>query len=175
MSKHNIKPYYDIKFKHVAGNISMIGGPSFDNFIINLLGVSELQRRDIKDINVVISAKQYNLRLNLSNVHLMSAEQFRSKIEKICLEATIFKKFIENVNSKEYNITTVINTHDMNTVMESGDHIVYMYQGNKQWEGTNKEIIFSKDERLNAFIFASDFLTKAKEMSMIEAKQKDKV
>ena len=107
MSKHNIKPYYDIKFKHVAGNISMIGGTSFDNFIINLLGVSELQRRDIKDINVVISAKQYNLRLNLSNVHLMSAEQFRSKIEKICLEATIFKKFIENVNSKEYNITNI--------------------------------------------------------------------
>jgi phospholipid/cholesterol/gamma-HCH transport system ATP-binding protein len=59
----------------------------------------------------------------------------------------------------------------MNTVMESGDHIVYMYQGYKQWEGTNKEIIFSKDERLNSFIFASDFLAKAKEMSMIEAKE----
>ncbi len=70
----------------------------------------------------------------------------------------------------EFNITTIINTHDMNTVMESGDHIVYMYQGNKQWEGSNKEIIFSKDERLNSFIFASEFLTKAKEMSMMEAK-----
>jgi len=86
----------------------------------------------------------------------------------------VIDKLVKEI-TKEYNITTVINTHDMNTVMESGDHIVYMYQGNKQWEGTNKEIIFSKDERLNAFIFASDFLTKAKEMSMIEAKQKDKV
>ncbi|ACU58710.1 ABC transporter ATP-binding protein [Chitinophaga pinensis] len=68
----------------------------------------------------------------------------------------------------EYNITTVINTHDMNTVMESGDHIVYMYKGRKQWEGSNKEIIFSKDEKLNDFIFASDFLRDAKEMRQME-------
>jgi phospholipid/cholesterol/gamma-HCH transport system ATP-binding protein len=81
----------------------------------------------------------------------------------------VIDKLVKEITS-EFNITTVINTHDMNTVMESGDHIVYMYQGNKQWEGSNKEIIFSKDERLNDFIFASDFLAKAKEMSMIEAK-----
>jgi phospholipid/cholesterol/gamma-HCH transport system ATP-binding protein len=72
----------------------------------------------------------------------------------------------------EFNITTVINTHDMNTVMESGDHIIYLYKGNKQWEGSNKDIIFSKNEQLNSFIFASDFLTKAKEMSMMEAGKK---
>ncbi|NCX96079.1 MAG: ATP-binding cassette domain-containing protein [Chitinophagia bacterium] len=71
----------------------------------------------------------------------------------------------------EYHITTIINTHDMNTVMESGDHIVYMYQGNKQWEGTNKEIVFSKDEKLNAFIFASDFLAKAKAANMAMQKE----
>ena len=86
----------------------------------------------------------------------------------------VIDKLVKEI-TKEYNITTIINTHDMNTVMESGDHIVYMYQGNNQWEGSNKDIIFSKDERLNAFIFASEFLAKAKEMSMIEAKQKDKV
>lgn len=68
----------------------------------------------------------------------------------------------------EYKITTVINTHDMNTVMESGDHIVYMYKGRKQWEGSNKDIIFSKDEKLNDFIFASDFLRDAKEMRQTE-------
>lgn len=67
----------------------------------------------------------------------------------------------------EYNITTVINTHDMNTVMESGDHIVYMHKGLKKWEGTNKEILFAKDQDLNDFIFASDFFREAKE-AMIE-------
>lgn len=70
----------------------------------------------------------------------------------------------------EYNITTIVVTHDMNSVMEIGDHIVYLHQGRKQWEGTNKDIIFSKDELLNKFIFASEFLQDAKEMRMMEAK-----
>jgi phospholipid/cholesterol/gamma-HCH transport system ATP-binding protein len=52
--------------------------------------------------------------------------------------------------------------------MESGDHIVYMYQGVKQWEGSNKDIVFSKDQRLNDFIFASEFLREAKEMRQLE-------
>jgi phospholipid/cholesterol/gamma-HCH transport system ATP-binding protein len=81
----------------------------------------------------------------------------------------VIDKLIQEL-TQEYKITTVINTHDMNTVMESGDYILYMYKGNKQWEGSNKDIIFSKDEKLNSFIFASEFLTKAKEMSMIEAR-----
>jgi len=68
----------------------------------------------------------------------------------------------------EYNITTVVNTHDMNSVMEIGNYILYMYQGNKEWEGSNKEIIFSKNQRLNEFIFASEFLKDAKEMRMLE-------
>jgi phospholipid/cholesterol/gamma-HCH transport system ATP-binding protein len=69
----------------------------------------------------------------------------------------------------EYNITTVVNTHDMNSVMEIGDHIIYMHKGLKEWEGTRKEIIFSKNELLNEFIFASEFLKDAKDMRMLEA------
>lgn len=83
----------------------------------------------------------------------------------------VIDKLIKELTT-EYNITTVVNTHDMNTVMEYGDHIVYMYQGRKQWEGSNKDIIFSKDEKLNAFIFASEFLEKAKEMTMMEMGRK---
>lgn len=80
----------------------------------------------------------------------------------------VIDKLIKELTN-EYNITTVINTHDMNTVMESGDYIMYLYQGYKQWEGSNKDIIFSNDERLNSFIFASEFLAKAKEFSKTDA------
>ncbi len=73
--------------------------------------------------------------------------------------------------TQEYNITTVINTHDMNTVMESGDHIVYMNKGRKQWEGSNADIVFSEDEELNNFIFASDFMRKAKEVNRMDAEK----
>jgi len=72
--------------------------------------------------------------------------------------------------TREFNMTTVINTHDMNSVMEIGENILYMYEGQKEWHGNNEGIIFSKNERLNAFIFASKFLQDAKDMRMLEAK-----
>jgi len=85
--------------------------------------------------------------------------------------ALVIDRLIQEI-TVEYNITTVINTHDMNSVMEIGNYILYMYQGNKEWEGTNREIIFSKNERLNEFIFASEFLQDAKDMRMLEERGK---
>lgn len=83
------------------------------------------------------------------------------------LTSLVIDKLIKEI-TVEYNITTVVNTHDMNSVMEIGDSILYMHKGNKEWEGTNKEIIFSKNQLLNEFIFASEFLKDAKEMRMLE-------
>jgi phospholipid/cholesterol/gamma-HCH transport system ATP-binding protein len=79
----------------------------------------------------------------------------------------VIDKLIQEITI-EYNMTTVVNTHDMNSVMEVGDNIIYMDQGHKEWEGNNKEIIFSKNEKLNEFIFASAFLKDAKDMRMLE-------
>ena len=81
----------------------------------------------------------------------------------------VIDKLIHEI-TKEFNMTTVINTHDMNSVMEIGENILYMYEGQKEWTGNNEEIIFSKNEKLNNFIFASKFLQDAKDMRMLEAK-----
>jgi len=51
-------------------------------------------------------------------------------------------------------------------VMEIGQHIIYLHQGKREWEGTNDEIIFSQNKLLNNFIFASEFLKDAKAMRM---------
>lgn len=83
----------------------------------------------------------------------------------------VIDKLINDL-THEYNITTVVNTHDMNTVMESGDNIVYLHKGRKKWEGSSKDIILSDDKDLNSFIFASDFLSKAKEFSRMEMEGK---
>jgi phospholipid/cholesterol/gamma-HCH transport system ATP-binding protein len=83
----------------------------------------------------------------------------------------VIDKLIYEV-TKEFNMTTVINTHDMNSVMEIGDHIIYMYEGEKEWEGNNKQIIYSKSKKLNDFIFASEFLQDVKAMRMLEAEGK---
>ncbi len=83
----------------------------------------------------------------------------------------VIDKLIKEITI-EYGMTTVVNTHDMNSVMEIGDNILFMHQGHKEWSGTNKDIIFSKNEELNKFIFASEFLQDAKDMRMLEAKGK---
>ena len=62
----------------------------------------------------------------------------------------------------EYNMTTIINTHDMNSVMGIGDSIIYIHQGHKEWEGTKDEVFNATNQRLNDFIFASDLLKKVK-------------
>ncbi|MFN8249106.1 MAG: ATP-binding cassette domain-containing protein [Ferruginibacter sp.] len=78
-------------------------------------------------------------------------------IDKLILEIT-----------KEYNMTTIVNTHDMNSVMEIGENILYMVNGKKEWSGTSKDIIYSDNKLLNEFIFASDFLQDAKNMRKLE-------
>ena len=72
----------------------------------------------------------------------------------------------------EYNMTTIINTHDMNSVMGIGDSILYIYQGHKEWEGTKNDVFTATNERLNNFIFASDLLRKVKEEEIREMEKK---
>ncbi|MFC0515752.1 ABC transporter ATP-binding protein [Mucilaginibacter angelicae] len=64
--------------------------------------------------------------------------------------------------TQEYSITTVVVTHDMNSVMGIGDHIIFLYQGKKWWEGSNKEIARTDNKELNDFVFASPFMRAAK-------------
>jgi len=60
--------------------------------------------------------------------------------------------------TEEYNITTVVNTHDMNSVMEIGDFIIFLHQGKKWWEGTNEEIRHTDNKEVNEFVYASKFM-----------------
>ena len=66
----------------------------------------------------------------------------------------------------EYNMTTVINTHDMNSVMNIGENIIFIKEGVKEWQGTKEQVITSNNKALNDFIFASDLARKVKEVEM---------
>ena len=68
--------------------------------------------------------------------------------------------------TEEYNMTTIINTHDMNSVMGIGDKISFIFEGHKEWEGTKDDVFTSTNKRLNDFIFASDLLRKVKEVEI---------
>jgi len=71
----------------------------------------------------------------------------------------------------EYNITTVVNTHDMNSVMEIGEKVVFIHEGRKGWEGTREDILDTGDENLNDFVFASNFAKKIKALTSGNVKE----
>jgi len=58
--------------------------------------------------------------------------------------------------TEEFQITTIVNTHDMNSVMEIGDKVIFISQGIKYWEGSKHEILTTDNQHLNEFIFASN-------------------
>ncbi len=66
----------------------------------------------------------------------------------------------------ENNITTIINTHDMNSVMETGDNICFLYEGRLEWSGTKDDVLPSDNENLQSFIFASPFLQRLRESAL---------
>jgi phospholipid/cholesterol/gamma-HCH transport system ATP-binding protein len=68
--------------------------------------------------------------------------------------------------TQEYNMTTIVNTHDMNSVMGIGENIIFICEGEKEWQGTKDEIMSATNKKLNDFIFASDLFRKVKDVEM---------
>ncbi|PKW19965.1 ABC transporter ATP-binding protein [Flavobacterium lindanitolerans] len=76
--------------------------------------------------------------------------------------------------TKEYNMTTVINTHDMNSVLQIGEKIVFLKNGIKEWEGTNEEILETKNKSIVEFVYSSDLFKKVRESLLADIEDEDK-
>lgn len=81
--------------------------------------------------------------------------------------AILIDNLIQEI-TQEYNITTVINTHDMNSVMEIGEKIVFLQHGYKAWEGSNKDIFRTDNEAVTNFVYSSDLFKKVRQMYLEE-------
>jgi phospholipid/cholesterol/gamma-HCH transport system ATP-binding protein len=68
--------------------------------------------------------------------------------------------------TQDFQTTTIINTHDMNSVMGIGENIIFIYRGEAAWNGNKDQIMTSTNKKLNDFIFASDLFKKVKEEEM---------
>ena len=82
--------------------------------------------------------------------------------------AILIDNLIQEI-TQEYAITTVINTHDMNSVMEIGEKIVFLENGLKQWEGTNREIFKTDNEAVTKFVYSSEMFKKIREIYIKES------
>ncbi len=81
--------------------------------------------------------------------------------------AILIDNLIQEI-TKEYNITTVINSHDMNSVMEIGEKIIFLKDGYKEWEGSNKEIFKTDNAAVTNFVYSSELFKKVRQMYLEE-------
>lgn len=81
------------------------------------------------------------------------------------ITALVIDQLIKEI-TEEFNITTIINTHDMNSVMEIGENIIFIYKGEKEWQGNKDEIFSSENQHLQDFVFASNLYKKIKNANM---------
>lgn len=81
--------------------------------------------------------------------------------------AILIDNLIQEI-TREYGITTLINTHDMNSVMEIGEKIIFLKNGYKEWEGTNKEIFKTDNEAVTDFVYSSELFKKVRQMYLEE-------
>ncbi len=77
----------------------------------------------------------------------------------------VIDELIQNI-TREDNITTIINTHDMNSVMEIGQNICFLHQGRLEWSGNKEQVLASENENLQTFIFASPFLQRLRKAAL---------
>ena len=75
--------------------------------------------------------------------------------------AIVIDKLIQEI-TREFNITTIVNSHDMNSVVEIGEKIIFLVSGEKDWEGTNKEILKTDNKSVTNFVYSSELLKKVR-------------
>ena len=187
-NERNFSIMNDIERKKIRKEIGMVfqGGALFDsmtieeNLSVPLIMFSKKKKKEIKD-----RVKFCLDRVNLKNVNQLFPSDLSGGMQKrvaiaraiilnpkylFCDEpnsgldpytATVIDELLKEI-TYEYNITTVINTHDMNSVMQIGDHIIFIKEGKKMWEGGKEQIMNTDNKALNDFVFASEIFKRLK-------------
>ncbi len=164
------------------------GGALFDSLTVEENVIFPLQMFSGMSVEEKIERVNFCLkRVNLDNVNgLFPAELSGGMKKRVAIARAIVQNpkylFCDEPNSgldpktalviddliseitHEYNITTIVNTHDMNSVMEIGEKVVFIYEGLKCWEGTNDDVLHSDNHYLNDFVFASNLAKKLRDL-----------
>ena len=183
--------FYNLNFegkKQIRKEIGMLfqGGALFDSQTVEENVVFPLSM--FTDMNISEKRDRANFclqRVNLSNANKLYPSELSGGMKKrvaIARAIAVQPKYLfcDEPNSgldpktsividnlikeitEEYYITTIVITHDMNSVIEIGDHIMFIYKGEMWWEGNKKEILQSDNPEVNDFVYATKFMKELK-------------
>ena len=125
------------------------------NFCLNRVGINDSNNLYPSEISGGMQKRVAIARAIAMNPKYLFCDEPNSGLDPAT--SIMIDKLIKDI-TEEYNITTVINTHDMNSVMEIGDKIIYILNGQKWWEGNREEILKSDNKELNDFVFATKLI-----------------
>lgn len=129
------------------------------NFVIDRVKLIDANNKKPSEISGGMQKRVAIARAIVNNPKYLFCDEPNSGLDP--KTATVIDNLIMEI-TEEYNITTVINTHDMNSVMEIGEKIIFLKQGILAWEGTKKEIFKTNNEAIVDFVYSSNLFKKIK-------------
>ncbi|MCG8309375.1 MAG: ATP-binding cassette domain-containing protein [Cytophagales bacterium] len=130
------------------------------NFVLKRVGLENVNSKMPSEISGGMKKRVGIARAIVNNSRYLYCDEPNSGLDP--MTAILIDNLIKEI-TEEFNITTVVVTHDMNSVMEIGDYIIYMYRGRKLWEGDSTEILGTSVPELRAFIYSNKLIQALKE------------
>ncbi|MGB0879468.1 MAG: ABC transporter ATP-binding protein [Polaribacter sp.] len=137
------------------------------NFVLNRVNLENSNKKLPSELSGGMQKRVAIARSIVMNPKYLFCDEPNSGLDP--QTAIVIDNLIQEITD-EYEITTVINTHDMNSVMEIGEKIVFLKDGKKAWEGSNNEIFKTDNEAIVNFVYSSNLFKKVKEAYLDETK-----
>ncbi len=135
------------------------------NFVLQRVNLSDANNRYPAEISGGMKKRVAIARAIVMNPKYLFCDEPNSGLDP--KTAIVIDNLIQEI-TQEYDITTVINSHDMNSVMEIGEKIVFLKDGHKEWEGSNKEIFKTENAAVTNFVYSSELFKKVRQMYIEE-------
>lgn len=131
------------------------------DFVLQRVNLVDAHKKFPSEISGGMQKRVAIARAIVMNPHYLFCDEPNSGLDP--KTAILIDNLIQEI-TEEYNITTVINTHDMNSVMEIGEKIVFLKNGHKAWEGTKHEIFRTDNQAVTDFVYSSELFKKVRQM-----------
>jgi phospholipid/cholesterol/gamma-HCH transport system ATP-binding protein len=140
------------------------------NFVINRVNLINANHKKPSEISGGMQKRVAIARAIVNNPKYLFCDEPNSGLDP--KTSTVIDNLIQEI-TQEYNITTVINTHDMNSVMEIGEKIIFLKEGVLAWEGTKKEIFKTDNEAIVDFVYSSNLFKKVRKAQIKEDQKQE--